>query len=88
MEECVICLSFFEFPVQLDCNHNFCYQCMANWNKNSCPLCRTRIIDINYIKENSCYCNETTYNINGYCNLCNKKLEHKLIKSYFLNKIK
>ncbi|XP_072331486.1 zinc-binding protein A33-like [Scyliorhinus torazame] len=41
---CSICLSFFTDPVILDCGHNFCRPCIAQYSEkkeiNSCPECR------------------------------------------------
>ncbi|XP_072331296.1 zinc-binding protein A33-like isoform X2 [Scyliorhinus torazame] len=42
---CSICLSLFEEPVQLDCDHNFCKSCIQKCWENqsgrfSCPECR------------------------------------------------
>ncbi len=39
---CPICLSLCVFPIQLKCEHIFCYLCLkgvTNHN-NKCPLCR------------------------------------------------
>ena len=45
--ECSICFSNIRKKKKLDCNHEFCEECINKWtnqyNKESCPLCRCSI---------------------------------------------
>ncbi|VEL30933.1 unnamed protein product [Protopolystoma xenopodis] len=42
--ECCICLQECVYPVQLPCNHVFCFLCIKGCalHKRKCPMCRTR----------------------------------------------
>ncbi|KAM3129687.1 hypothetical protein pb186bvf_018200 [Paramecium bursaria] len=37
---CSICLQLFFNPVQLNCKHIFCFECLAGVDKRICPNCR------------------------------------------------
>uniref|UniRef100_A0A0X3PQI0 Tripartite motif-containing protein 3 n=2 Tax=Schistocephalus solidus TaxID=70667 RepID=A0A0X3PQI0_SCHSO len=44
--ECPICLSTFQAPVMLACQHSFCWKCLQKYMKSDgrmCPVCRERI---------------------------------------------
>ena len=41
MSECPICFKKANYTTS--CNHTFCKTCLYKW-KNTCPLCRTRIV--------------------------------------------
>ena len=48
MNNCTICFENISFDNNCitNCNHNFCEKCLDEWfkkNKNTCPLCRTKI---------------------------------------------
>lgn len=45
--ECAICLQSCVHPVQLPCNHVFCFLCMkgASWQSKRCALCRQEVPD-------------------------------------------
>tara|TARA_B100000424_G_C22675262_1_gene370250 strand:- start:13 stop:522 length:510 start_codon:yes stop_codon:yes gene_type:complete len=48
MNNCTICFEniSFEDNCITNCNHNFCEKCLDGWfkkNKDTCPLCRTKI---------------------------------------------
>lgn len=48
MNNCTICFEniLFEDNCITNCNHNFCKNCLNEWfkkNKDTCPLCRTKI---------------------------------------------
>ena len=47
-DDCVICLSTHKLTAActLNCGHQFGGLCLAKWNKDTCPLCRTRFADI------------------------------------------
>jgi len=42
--DCPICLKSISNGIVLDCSHNFCFNCIKNWEltspKTSCPICR------------------------------------------------
>ena len=55
--KCSICLGAAINPIELDCKHTFCYQCIYRWVAESfptyptnsipnCPICRTAIIKL------------------------------------------
>ena len=41
--ECAICLQQCVHPVQLNCQHIFCYLCVKGVQKKQCPICRSDI---------------------------------------------
>ena len=41
--ECAICLQQCVHPVQLNCQHIFCYLCVKGVQKKQCPMCRSDI---------------------------------------------
>ena len=47
---CAICLeeNGMRDPIELECNHSFCFVCILNLNKLKCPICRMRIIFVKY----------------------------------------
>jgi len=44
---CPICLEEIHNVKKLHCNHEFCSDCINQWTKNSCPLCRAEITTSN-----------------------------------------
>lgn len=58
MEDCAICFETLEENInnKWSCNHKFHSNCIKQWKKNSCPLCRItklnnqNILDINKLK--------------------------------------
>jgi hypothetical protein len=46
MERCSICLEEINNVSITNCNHSFCSNCLNGWldqNKDTCPMCRTKI---------------------------------------------
>ncbi|CAF0840624.1 unnamed protein product [Adineta ricciae] len=50
--KCSICNDPFQRPVHTQCDHTFCYACIAPWvsSNKSCPTCRSTISDIQELK--------------------------------------
>ena len=44
-EDCSVCLNVIRDPLALECQHNFCTDCINRWvcTNTSCPMCRTPI---------------------------------------------
>jgi hypothetical protein len=54
LEPCSICMEQYKINQKIyrtNCHHHFCKDCLQEWCKrnNSCPLCRTEIIDLKEI---------------------------------------
>jgi len=51
-ESCPICFEQIAKIGITDCNHKFCFMCVYNWTlkTQSCPICRTKIISLNYFR--------------------------------------
>jgi hypothetical protein len=47
-DDCVICLAMHKMTdaCTINCGHQFGRLCLANWNKDTCPLCRTTVTEI------------------------------------------
>jgi hypothetical protein len=47
-DDCVICLATHKMvdACTINCGHHFGRLCLANWNKGTCPLCRTTVTEI------------------------------------------
>jgi len=47
-DDCVICLATHKMTdaCTINCGHQFGRLCLANWNKDTCPLCRTTVTEI------------------------------------------
>jgi hypothetical protein len=47
-DDCVICLATHKMvdACTINCGHHFGRLCLANWNKDTCPLCRTTVTEI------------------------------------------
>jgi hypothetical protein len=50
MEDCAICFETLEENIinKWSCNHKFHSNCIKQWKKNSCPLCRTTKLNNEY----------------------------------------
>ena len=49
-EQCAVCIVEFEVGrevMQLDCNHEFCQECVERWlaNHSTCPVCRNIFVN-------------------------------------------
>lgn len=44
-EECVICFEKKRSIIKTQCGHEFCRECICNFQNNKCPLCRFDITD-------------------------------------------
>ena len=57
LEECPICFCESEYKIKLkNCEHMFCEDCIRNWlqnHKNSCPICITKVKELNSNNTNS-----------------------------------
>jgi len=42
--ECTICLNPWLDPMELNCGHIFCYECLRKTDQRLCPLCRAEIV--------------------------------------------
>ena len=51
LSTCRICLGLVERPVELNCLHSFCMDCIITWSRvqNTCPLCRNTFNLPNYL---------------------------------------
>jgi len=87
-DSCSICLSNLDHPqkiVKLSCNHYFHLECIKKVKSNSCPLCRSKIIQEEVCQEQHfSYFTVSNFKKNGTCRVCLKKsfkhcLEFKLI---------
>lgn len=47
-DDCVICLATHKMTdaCTINCDHQFGKLCLANWNKDTCPLCRAKVTEI------------------------------------------
>ena len=45
---CTICHEECKNPVQLECKHTFCEECINEWveREPSCPICRARVLNV------------------------------------------
>jgi len=45
---CAICHEECRNPVQLECNHTFCEECINEWveREPTCPICRARVLNV------------------------------------------
>ena len=55
MEDCAICFETLEENIinKWSCNHKFHSNCIKQWKKNSCPLCRITKLNNQNIKSNN-----------------------------------
>ena len=46
-DDCAICLSLHKMSATctIGCGHQFGLMCLVNWKKETCPLCRTQIVE-------------------------------------------
>lgn len=54
--DCPICFEEIEpldQTIITGCKHTFCVECMSNLTKNSCPMCRADINEVNVFTENA-----------------------------------
>jgi hypothetical protein len=109
MEECPICIEPMTTNdkdnkvLKLDCSHHFHYNCLINVKKNSCLLCREKILSNaeckQYNEERNKYCSclgvvnpffrVSQFKKNGKCRLCSRLKPDKdiSIDIFFKNKI-
>lgn len=68
--------------IKLKCQHTFHLDCIYKTNKNSCPLCRQKIIDEDFCKNDHTtnFFYSSTYKKNGTCTICKKKSFRSLLK--------
>ena len=58
VKKCVICDEIYSKTdnnikyIKLNCNHDFCEECISQWciKKNSCPMCRSEIINQSHLE--------------------------------------
>ena len=43
---CPICLEEINNSKKLQCNHEYCTECINQWTQNSCPMCRDEITNL------------------------------------------
>jgi len=79
MEDCAICFETLEENIinKWSCNHKFHSNCIKQWKKNSCPLCRITKLNNQNIKSN----NQNILDINKLKNIC-KNLEGDIKEIY------
>lgn len=55
--KCSVCTEYLIYPVNLTCEHIFCFHCLKEWvnDHRRCPVCRTRILNIDRIYPNKCF---------------------------------
>lgn len=64
--KCSVCTEYLIYPVNLTCEHIFCFHCLKEWLNNDhrrCPVCRTSIYSSDRVYPNKIF----TQLVNKFC---------------------